>query len=114
MKERNIEMKRFITLLSFSVAFSSAFAAPFSFDEAASSVQDFVVVKITNVVTNTTIALVLDQLYSPANSHEPLIPLRVRSELGLREKLCVETLKGDVSIGGCKKCYFYKTSRDGG
>lgn len=114
MKDWNVEMKRFITLLSFVVAISCTSAAPFSFDEAASNVQEFVVVKITNAVTNATIALVLDQLYSPENSHEPLIPLCVRSELGLREKLCVETLKGDVSIGGFKKCYFYKSNRDEG
>ena len=109
--ERNIEMKRFITLLSFSVAFFCASAAPFSYDEAASNVQEFVVIGITNSIRSASIALMHDPRNDLDDYYRPPMLYHIQAELGLEELYCVETLKGVVSTGGYCKCYYYDTPR---
>lgn len=90
---------------------SCAVAAPFRFDEASADVQDYVVIEVTNAIRYATVALVK----GPANSNErqenSLISHLARSEIGLMEMPCEEVLKGDVSVGGNKECFFYETPR---
>ncbi len=85
-------------------------AAPFRFDEASADVQDYVVIEVTNAIRHATIALVKG-LTNNKRQENSLIPHLARSEIGLMEMSCVEVLKGDVSVGGDKECFFYETPR---
>ncbi len=104
-------MKRFVVLLFSLFTLFCSTATPFTFDEASSNVQEFVIVKITNAVTNATIVLSHDPYKNPGHLYESFMPYYVQFELGLVGMYCAEVLKGDLSVGGYTKCYFYKTPR---
>ncbi len=109
---KRIQKRQITTLLVTALLGGScANAAPFRFDEASADVQDYVVIGVTNAIRCATVAL----MKGPANSDErlenSLIPYSARREMGLMEMSCVEVLKGDVSGGGDKECFFYETPR---
>ena len=88
-----------------------AMAAPFRFGEASLDVQDYVVIEVTNRLSRSTIALVKGPVDNVKDKRGSLIPYFFCCEMGLKEIRCIEVLKGDVSSGGDKKCYFYETPR---
>lgn len=85
-----------------------AMAAPFRFGEASLDVQDYVVIEVTNRLSRSTIALVKGPVDNVKDKQGSLIPYFFCCEMGLKEIRCIEVLKGDVSSGGDKKCYFTK------
>lgn len=106
---------RFAFVVSELLAFAlDGNAAPFHFDDASSEIQEFVVAEITNCLKGAQIALMHEPSYQADERHLPLISRALCRELGLREKYCVEVLKGDVSVGGYKRCYLYETARCAG
>lgn len=106
-------MKRFVVLLFSLFTLFCSTATPFTFDEASSNVQEFVVAKIASVITNATIALMYDSYDDLDEVYEPLMPSYVRFELGLRKLYCAEMLKGDIALSGYKECGCYRTPRRG-
>ena len=86
-------------------------AAPFRFDDASMEIQEFVVAEITNCLRGAQIALMHEPSHQEDERHLPLITRALGRELGLHEKYCVEVLKGDVSVGGYRRCYLYETAR---
>jgi len=86
-------------------------AAPFRFDDASTEIQEFVVTEITNCLKGAQIALMHEPSHQEDERNLPLITRALCRELGLREKYCVEVLKGDVSVGGYRRCYLYETAR---
>ena len=88
-----------------------AMAAPFRFGEASTDVQDYVVIEVTNAIRHATVALVKGPVDCNGRLEKSLIPYSPRREMGLMEMSCMEILKGDVSVGGNKECFFYETPR---
>ena len=86
-------------------------AVPFRFDDASTEIQEFVVAEITNCLRGAQIALMHEPSHQEDKRHLPLITRALGRELGLHEKYCVEVLKGDVSVGGYRRCYLYETAR---
>lgn len=103
---------RFAFVVSGLLAFAQdGSAAPFRFDDASTEIQEFVVSEITNCLKGAQIALMHEPSNQEDERHLPLITRALCRELGLREKYCVEVLKGDVSVGGYRRCYLYETAR---
>lgn len=105
-----------IALLGFLVTLSAgtSSAIPFSFDSASSDIQEYVVESITNCIRTASIALMHERTDEALREEDELMPWSVGWELGLRERRCVEMLKGDVSSAGYKICYLYQSPRDAG
>lgn len=90
----------------------SLWAAPFSFESASSNVQSYVVDCLANHIRGASIALMHERIDETSRPEDGLMPWYFCGELGLKERRCVEMLKGDPSVAGYKVCYLYQTPRE--
>lgn len=88
-----------------------AVAEPFTFKDASQEIRDFVIERITNYIDGASIALMHERTDEVSHREDALMHWSIAWELRLKERRCIEMLKGNPEVAGYKVCYLYETPR---